>query len=166
MISAAKTQDGPEILSITTGTGVFDPVEVDTVKELWTEYIEKGPEVSGYNFIVYQDVGHVLGYACFGPRALTEGTYDLYWIAVDKTHHNQGIGRALLRQVEHEVQKLDGRLIVVETSSLERYAPTRSFYIRAGYQHEATLHDFYSPGDDLVIFTRHLDRRLTTDEQI
>jgi ribosomal protein S18 acetylase RimI-like enzyme len=156
MIVAAVEKDGHAIQDITVSAGVFEPAEVETVAELWNEYLQKGPQTSGYYFIVYRDGEQVLGYACYGPRALTEGTYDLYWIAVDRTHHRHGVGQALLRQVEHEVHYMGGRLIVVETSSLERYAPTRRFYEASGYLREATLRDFYKPGDDLVIFTKHL----------
>ena len=156
MIVAAVEKDGHAIQDITVSAGVFEPAEVETVAELWNEYLQKGPQTSGYYFIVYRDGEQVLGYACYGPRALTEGTYDLYWIAVDRTHHRHGVGQALLRQVENEVHYMGGRLIVVETSSLERYAPTRRFYEVSGYLREATLRDFYKPGDDLVIFTKHL----------
>ncbi len=80
----------------------------------------------------------------------------MYWIAVDPTIHRGGIGRKLLAASEEAVRKLGGRLIVLETSGLPTYEPTRKFYLATGYTLEATLKDFYSPGDDLIIFTKHL----------
>ncbi len=93
------------------------------------------------------------GFACFGPRSLTQGTYDLYWIAVDPAAKRNGVGRNLMEQVEKDVAALGGRLLIVETSGLEKYAPTRAFYEGIGYSKEATIHDFYAPGDDLVVYT-------------
>jgi predicted N-acetyltransferase YhbS len=156
MITPAEPRDGPEILSISAGVEVFNEEEVKTVEELWQDSLNRGEQVSGYYFLVDRDDEHVLGYACYGPRALTEGTYDLYWIAVNKQRHGKGVGKSLLRAVENEVRRMGGRLIVVETSGLDKYTPTRGFYNAAGYVLEATLRDFYRDGDDLVIYTKHL----------
>jgi ribosomal protein S18 acetylase RimI-like enzyme len=98
----------------------------------------------------------MLGYACFGPHPLTQGTYDLYWIVVDPTAQGHGIGHALLARVEAEVQARGGRLLLVETSGTPAYAPARRFYESSGYRCEATIHDFYALGDDLVIFSKDL----------
>jgi ribosomal protein S18 acetylase RimI-like enzyme len=87
---------------------------------------------------------------------LTCGTFDLYWIAVDPACRGRGIGRDLLVQVEAEVRARDGRLLVVETSSTSPYAAARGFYVACGYYHEATVRDFYAPGDDLIVFRKEL----------
>ena len=97
-----------------------------------------------------------MGYACYGPRALTDRTYDLYWIAVSPKARRGGVGKALLRAVEDSIRKLGGRLLIVETSGLPKYEPTRAFYVATGYLLEATLKDFYKDEDDLVIFTKRL----------
>ena len=156
MISIATERDGQPIQSITANTSVFTREEVDCVAELWEEFRQHGAQVSGYYFVVEHEEGRVRGYACYGPRSLTEGTYDLFWIAVDPECRRAGVGRLLLDWVEKEIHRMGGRLIVVETSGLEKYAPTRRFYQATGYLLEATLKDFYADGDDLVIFTKHL----------
>jgi len=156
MISIAAEHDGRPIQSITANTSVFTREEVDCVAELWEEYRQHGAQVSGYYFVVEREDGCVRGYACYGPRSLTEGTYDLFWIAVDPECRRAGVGRLLLDWVENDIQRMGGRLIVVETSGLDKYVPTRRFYLATGYLLEATLKDFYKEGDDLVIFTKHL----------
>lgn len=129
------------------------------VEELWNEYRDKGAEASGYNFLVYRAGGRVLGYACFGPHPLTQGTFDLYWIAVDPTARRRGVGRALLSQVEAEVRARAGRLLLIETSGTPEYAPTRRFYVSCGYPCIATIPDFYAPGDDLLFFCKRLGEK-------
>jgi len=95
MIRKAIKPDGAVIHEITANSGFFSAEEVDCVAELWDEYLVKGSEVSGYYFIVLVDEGTVLGFACYGPRALTRGTYDLYWIAVDQRKKHKGTGREI-----------------------------------------------------------------------
>ena len=156
MITTATESDGAGVLHITKNAGVFNQGEIDCVAELWDEYLRQGSERSGYYFLVDREDEQVTGYACYGPRALTEGTFDLYWIAVDPQNRRSGVGKKLLVRVEEAVRQLGGRLLVVETSGLEKYAPTRRFYLATGYLLEATLRDFYADGDDLVIFTKRL----------
>jgi ribosomal protein S18 acetylase RimI-like enzyme len=157
MITTPVTIDGTQIHTITANAGVFSQEEVACVDELWEEYQAQGPDTSGYYWLVERDDdGRVLGYSCYGPRALTSGTYDLYWIAVDSSLHRGGVGRRLLAATEEAIHKLGGRLLFVETSGLPKYEPTRQFYLGTGYTWEATIKDFYAEGDDLVIFTKHL----------
>lgn len=158
MIKAAQEADGAGIRETAQYAGVFNPEEVDCVDELWNEYLQKGAEESGYAFIVDLAGTVVRGFACFGPHPLTEGTYDLYWIVVHPDYRRLGIGLALLAEVESILVKTGGRILIAETSGKPEYASTRQFYLSAGYQAEATIRDFYSQGDDLVMFTRHLDR--------
>ncbi|MGB9722366.1 MAG: GNAT family N-acetyltransferase [Chloroflexia bacterium] len=150
----ARPDDGPQILAIAARAGVFTPEEVATVRELWEDYLRRGE--AAYVFRVCRDGEKVLGFSCHGRHDLTERTYDLYWIATDPSARRRGVGRALLRRVEEEVRQAGGRLLVVETSGTPAYAPTRDFYRSCGYELEATIHDFYRAGDDLVIFTKHL----------
>jgi ribosomal protein S18 acetylase RimI-like enzyme len=156
MISIPLEKDSPQIHAISAGTTVFNQEEVECVDELWQEFLSQGSERSGYYFLVEKDAGRILGYACYGPRALTSGTFDLYWIAVDSTSRRGGVGRRLLAASEQAVRNLGGRLLVLETSGLPVYEPTRKFYLSTGYTLEATIKDFYRDGDDLVIFTKHL----------
>jgi len=106
------------------------------------------------------------GYACFGPHSLTQGTYDLYWIVVDPTAQGHGIGHALLARVEAEVQARGGRLLLVETSGTPAYAPARRLYETSGYRCEAVVHDFYAPGDDLLIFSKDLGQAQSLREAL
>ena len=156
MISTAIEQDKTQIHDITARAGVFSREEIDSVPVMFDEYLEYGTEGDGYNFLVYREGDQVLGYAIFGYRDLTDGVYDLYWIAVDPNARRKGVGRALITASEEAVRKLGGRILIAETSGTEEYASTREFYIRVGYVNEATIKDFYKPGDDLKIYTKRV----------
>jgi ribosomal protein S18 acetylase RimI-like enzyme len=156
MIRAARKEDSPSLLGITAAAGSFTPAERECVAALWTSYREQGIG-SGYEFLVYCDERErVLGYACFGQHPLTEGTYDLYWIAVLPEASGHGIGRALIAEVEQEVRARGGRLLLIETSDTPPYGPARRLYESCGCTAEATIGGFYAPADSLVIFVKRL----------
>jgi ribosomal protein S18 acetylase RimI-like enzyme len=154
MIITATEADGTQICDIAARAGVFNQEEVDCVAELWQEYLNEGPDVCGYNFIVDRDGDQVLGFACYGPRDLTNGVYDLYWIAVDPNCRRGGVGRKLLNASEDAARKAGARMIIAETSGTPHYEPTRNFYYGTGYKLEASIKDFYIDGDDLAIFIK------------
>lgn len=154
MIVSAVKADGPQIRDIAARAGVFSPEEVECVADLWEEYLSVGPVVGGYNFLVERDGERVLGFSCYGPRDLTSGVFDLYWIAVDSTAHRNGVGRKLLNATEEAVRQAGGRMLIAETSGTPHYEPTRKFYLGMGYLMEATIKDFYTEGDDLAIFVK------------
>ena len=156
MIQTAIAADGPQIQDITARAGVFSDEEVDSVRVMWAEYLEMGPEGSGYNFIVYRDGEQVLGYAIYGYRDLTNGVYDLYWIAVDPNARRRSVGRELIVSCEDAARQSGGRMLIAETSGTPHYESTRKFYFGMGYNAEAVIKDFYSPGDDLFIFIKRL----------
>ena len=155
-IRATQTADVPAIRAMTADVGVFSAEEVATVDELLADYFDQGAEASGYHFLSYVAGDVTLGFACYGQRALTQGVYDLYWFVTAPASGRRGIGGELLAAVAEAVAARQGRMIVAETSGRADYAGTRAFYVRYGYVAEATIADFYAPGDDLVVFVYRL----------
>jgi ribosomal protein S18 acetylase RimI-like enzyme len=137
------------------GTGLFREAEVRTAVELLDEALDGDDD---YRFLGAFDGDELVGYACFGPTPDTVGTFDLYWIAVDKQRQGSGIGTQLVTAVEETLSTLGGRLIVVETSSRPDYDATRAFYEAKGYQKTATIPGYYAKSDDLVIYIKDLAR--------
>ena len=156
-IRVTRPEEAPVILAIAGGVGVFDREEVAIVDELLREYIGDGPQKSGYYFLSCVQNGRVLGFACYGPRALTRGTYDLFWICSARGEQGKGVGSALLRQAEQAVRATGGYLIIVETSNTPGYEAARRFYEAHAYRREAVIQDFYSKGDGLVLYSKTLE---------
>jgi ribosomal protein S18 acetylase RimI-like enzyme len=154
MIRTATAADGSQIQDITARAGVFSQEEVECVGDIWEEYATQGPEWCGYYFIVERAGDRVRGFACYGPRDLASGVFDLYWIAVDPDLRGSGVGRRLLTACEEGVRQAGGRMLIAETSGTAPYDSTRKFYSSMGYIAEATIRDFYTDGDDLVIFVK------------
>jgi ribosomal protein S18 acetylase RimI-like enzyme len=151
--------DSERILGLARGIDLFQAGDIGVIQELWTEFVEKGDLQSWYHFIAAREqggYGTILGFACYGQRPLTEGTFDLYWIGVDGNQRGRGIGKILLGEVEEQVRTRNGRLLIAETEGKSSFTPTRRFYLSAGYTLEARVRDFYRPGEDLVMFTKRL----------
>jgi ribosomal protein S18 acetylase RimI-like enzyme len=148
--------DRPRIAEILERVGNFNPAEVECALELVDSCL-RDPNHPDYRILVAVSTSSgVCGYACWGPTPLTRGTYDLYWIAADPAVQGQGVGRALMSQVEASVRALGGRLLVAETSSKDSYAGTVSFYRRLGYEEASRVRDFYDTGDDRLVFVKRL----------
>jgi ribosomal protein S18 acetylase RimI-like enzyme len=155
-IDFTKEEDAATILDVTRRVKVFDAEEVATVDELLGEYFTKGAETSGYYFLSCRDPKNLLGFACFGPRPLTRGTFDFYWLVTDPQVQRHGIGEMLLQKVIQEVKKLGGYLLIIETSGKADYLPARRLYEKYHFERAAMIPDFYSPGDDLFMYVLRL----------
>jgi GNAT superfamily N-acetyltransferase len=147
--------DGERLLELARRVKLFSAEDVETIRELWTEFVTKGGD-SWYHFLIARRGGEMLGFACYGRRALTESTWDFYWLGVDQNAQGQGIGKVLLREVKESVRQHGGRLLLIETAGKPEFEPTRQFYLHTGCALEARIRDFYAPGDDLFIFTVRL----------
>lgn len=147
--------DPATVRDIVASTGFFHGHEIGVAVELVDERLQKGLE-SGYLFLFAEKAGRTVGYSCYGEIACTQGSYDLYWIAVHADVRGRGIGGLLLQKTEERIAARSGRAIWVETSGQEKYLPTRKFYLRSGYHEAAVLPGFYADGDDKVIYVKRL----------
>ena len=154
-IRSVEQRDRTALHDIVRNAGNFSDEEVTTAMELIDDSIERR-NGGDYATFVIEDEGAVRGYVCLGPTALTQGTFDLYWIAVDRNTRGKRFGQKLLLFAEEEVLRRGGRLLLIETSSLPTYESSRRFYRRADYPEVARIRNFYKPGDDKVIYAKEL----------
>ena len=159
LVRTLTRKDREPVRRILEATHRFTADELTTAVELVDEWLTRGEESEYLTYVLEEqsDAGEtVRGYVCFGPTPLTDGTYDLYWIAVDPFSHGHGYGQQLLAFAEREAARRGGRSMLIETSSQESYGPTIRFYERAGYALVARIPEYYRPGDDKLIFMKRL----------
>jgi ribosomal protein S18 acetylase RimI-like enzyme len=94
--------------------------------------------------------------AYFAPEKLTNGTYNLYLIAIHNAYQGMGIGKQIMGYVEKYLKELGQRILIVETSGLPQFEMTRDFYIQCGYNKEAVIRDFYNEGEDKIVYWKKL----------
>jgi ribosomal protein S18 acetylase RimI-like enzyme len=150
-----RPDDGPAVRRLIEATGMFTPAEVAVAVELVDERLARGAE-SGYQFVFADAHEQAVGYTCFGHIAVTQASYDLYWIAVDPAWQRRRLGSRLLTETERLIAEHGGQRVYIETSGRPQYRSTRGFYLRHGYVQEAELADFYAPGDARVIYVKDL----------
>jgi ribosomal protein S18 acetylase RimI-like enzyme len=161
-----RASDRAPIAALLRATGAFTEEEVGVALELVDVALATTEErTDDYRFLVAEavepgtkDTARPVGYVCWGLASMSDGVYDVYWVAVDPTLQRHGIGARLLRAVEVDVERRGGRTILIETGGKESYASTRRFYERAGYAEAARIPDFFRVGDDKVIFMRRVVR--------
>lgn len=150
-----QKKDKPALMKILQSTPEFKPYEVVVAEEIIDSYLFN-PEGSGYYAMVAEVGSAIAGYICYGPTPLTEGTWDIYWMATLMEKRGQGIGSALMKAAEEEIRKAQGRMAIIETSSLPVYEKTRRFHTGHGYSVIGCIPDFYAPGDDKLIMQKRM----------
>jgi aminoglycoside 6'-N-acetyltransferase I len=157
MIRKLKQADIGSLKDLLSKITVFSEKEVTVALELINSAVTNTDENS-YNVFVFEENGKIIGYHCTGRRPLTDGVYDLYWIAADPESEFKGIGSSLLKHAEDFVKENNGRWLLAETSSRESYTGTRNFYLRKHYSIVAQINDFYSLGDNLIVFGKYFSK--------
>lgn len=157
LIRPLIASDRQPILDILHKTAVFSPEEISIALELIDTVLSR-PDQKDYVIHTHLMDGAVDGYYCIGPTPGTAGTFDLYWIAVDPSMQGKGIGQELNKHAERQIVERGGKLIIVETSSRDVYEGTRRFYTRQNYEELARIRDYYTTGDDLVIYGKYVNQ--------
>lgn len=154
-LRSLKPSDRPILDGILRSDDTFRDDEVAVALELVDDALADSN--SDYWFRLAEREGDAAGYICFGPTPMTDCTYDLYWIVVDAKHRGHGIARSLIADMEQALAKRGPNAqIRVETSQSEGYGAARKLYDALGYPETARFRDFYSAGDDLIVFYKNL----------
>jgi ribosomal protein S18 acetylase RimI-like enzyme len=155
MIRPTEPRDTDALVQLAGETGVFKPAEIVALREVLDDYhAGDHPEA---RCITYEKDDQPIGFAYYAPAAMTDRTWQLWWIAVSKHTQTRGLGGRLLHHVEEDIRRQRGRQLLIETSSLPHYEPTRRFYLKHDYQQAGLQPDYYADGDDMVIFRKRLE---------
>ena len=117
--------------------------------ELWLTYEEE-------KAITKSGVQSAIAIAYIAPEKMTEGTSNLYLIAIHPDFQGKGIGSLMLEYIEEKLREKGDRILLVETSGLDSFKQTRNFYRKCGYEEEARIREFYQAGEDKIIFRKSL----------
>ena len=149
---AYATTDGLAVVDLVVAAGMFSREEAGFLPD------ELLPGDGGGTCLVEEaEDGQGLASALFyRPEEAADRAYDLTMIAVRPDLQGGGRGAALMRHAEDDLRRRGQRLLVVRTSGTAQYDRTRAFYRSLGYAEHARIPDYWTDGDDLVLFTKRL----------
>src|SRR4051794_30297899 len=118
MIRLTSPDDTETLVALTQATGMFKPLEIVALREVLDDFHATN-HADNHHAITCEQDGAIVGFAYYAPAAMTEGTWQLYWIVVRHDRQGHGIGGELLRHVEKEIRdRHRGRVLFIETGSL------------------------------------------------
>ncbi len=157
-IRAVVAHDIDHIKDLAVRNGMFAPEEMDGFDHVLRGYLHG--TLDGHKWIVaVSKAGELDGAAYHASEPFGDRVWNLCFIAVRPERQREGIGTLLLGHVEQTLRSLgesQARVLIVETSSTDAYAAARRFYGREGFDHEATIREFYGPGDDKLVYWKML----------
>ena len=150
MIRPIQASDRAAIDRLAEESGLFSDEERGEVRSTVEAYLEGGLD-EGHAWLIFDD-GSAQGVAYFAPEGFSDGVWNLYMLAVQSESHGRGVGATIVEHVAESVREKGGRILLVETSGVPGFERTRGFYERCGFVREATIRDYYGPGDDKVVY--------------
>ena len=151
LIRTITPADLDALKAVIESTGLFPPELLDNMT---AAYFSATPTDDVW--LTYEENGTPVAVAYYAPERMTEGTYNLYLIAVHSDRQGKRIGAALLIHIENTLREEGARILIIETSGLPEFESSRKFYDRCGYTREAVIREFYAEGDDKVVFWKKL----------
>lgn len=156
-IRPAAPADRSVVADLAVDNEMFAPDELDDFLAAFDGAL--AGEIEGHQWFVAVDDARPLAAAYVAPEPFADRVWNLHFLAVDPAQHGTGLGTHLIAHVEQLLRAMGeevARVLIIETSSTDQYAPTRTFYAARGFDEEARIRDYYGPGDGKVVFWKSL----------
>ena len=152
MLRPVTPQDSPAVVDLVVAAGMFTRDDA--------AFLGKALGADDGSTCLVEDADDGAGLASvllYRPEEAADRAFDLTMIAVRPDLQGGGRGAALMRHAEQDLRERGQRLLVVRTSGTPQYDGTRAFYRGLGYSEDARVPDYWTDGDDLVMFTTRLE---------
>ena len=154
MIRLTTPDDTTALIALAAASGLFDPNQTDDLAQMLDKHFRDRNETQDIWLTDYDN--EPVGIVYVAPERMTEGTWNLYLIAVHPDRQKQGRGKALLSYVEQMLMERGERILLVETAGTDEFEYVREFYRQNGYEEEARIREFYTAGVDKIVFRKAL----------
>jgi ribosomal protein S18 acetylase RimI-like enzyme len=154
MIRLSTLDDTTALIALAAASGLFEPSQTEDLAQMLDRHFSSENQTQDIWLTDYDN--EPVGMAYIAPERMTEGTWNLYLIAVHPDRQKQGRGKALLSYVEQMLIERGERILLVETAETDDFAYVREFYRQNGYEEEARIREFYTTGVDKIVFRKAL----------
>jgi ribosomal protein S18 acetylase RimI-like enzyme len=155
MIRLITQDDTTALIALAEATGLFEPSQTEDLSQMLIDHFNDKAKTQDFWFTDYDNEPVSVAYVA--PERMTEGTWNLYLIAVHPHHQRQGRGKLMLQYVEKVLTERGERVLLVETSGTDDFEYVREFYRKSGYDEEARIREFYAAGVDKIVFRKKLN---------
>lgn len=168
-VRALTAADDDQVIDVLVASSLFDRDDVPLLRSLLMAHHD-GTAAAGQRWSVITGrtpaenddqqpqagAENIFGTALYRPVEAADRVWDLTMIGVRADSQNLGFGRGLLEHLEGQLQSEHQRLIVVQTSGLQRFERTRAFYRTLGYTQHGRVPDYWADGDDMLLYSKPL----------
>ena len=152
LIRPVEPADIEPLLNMLQASGQFDEMGLSHVQETLGNYLSGESNELWFS----AELHGLAGIAYCAPEVMTNNVWNLLMLWISPSHQRQGVGQALIRQIEKELRNKHARLLLVETSSLTDFGAARAFYSKQGFINEARIRHYYAINEDKLIFTKDM----------
>ena len=151
-VAVAGADDIADIARPIRECGLFSPDEAEGFVDMLPDLIAE----EGAHWRILRRAGRVAGACYLSRERMSEDVWNLWFIGLRPEDQGGGGGSRLLAEAEGVARSEAGRLLLIDTSSGPGFETARAFYAARGYGAEATVRDYYAPGEDKIVFRKAL----------
>ncbi|MFR9702394.1 GNAT family N-acetyltransferase [Aeromonas sanarellii] len=153
LIRPVKFSDVGPLLNMLQSSGQFDEGGLSHIHETLRNYFSDESEALWFS----AEQQELVGVAYCVPEVMANNVWNLLMLWIRPSHQRQGIGQALIHQIEKELRGRQARLLLVETSSFADFHAARVFYRKQGFISEARIRNYYNVHEDKLILTKNME---------
>jgi GNAT superfamily N-acetyltransferase len=127
MIRLSTLDDTTALIALAAASGLFEPSQTEDLAQMLDRHFSSENQTQDIWLTDYDN--EPVGMAYIAPERMTEGTWNLYLIAVHPDRQKQGRGKALLSYVEQMLIERGERILLVETAETDDFAYVRDSYL-------------------------------------
>ncbi len=143
---------------------IFSKNDCKEFREDLLNYLVTIPHKDSFQRILILQVEHtVIGIVMIEKLVDSSSYFRIKWLAIKKSEHNKGYGTKLMQYAFHEIRKLGGIYVSVETANEKHNSIAKHFYQNLGFKSVGVLPDYYPPplygrkrSEDSVLYFKKL----------
>jgi hypothetical protein len=147
--------DPGEYEALARESGAFKDIELKILKETLSAWSEKPGEP--FTLLELRDGKVLAGFAVIGRESNSDYTFDVRAICIEPSYVGKGVTASLVGMLEEELlRQTSSAILRIETSSRKEGAIGKGVLAGQGFSLIGHIPDFYEPGDDYLMFAKHL----------